>query len=179
MINLLPESYKVIFSREYRWRVAVVLMVFVDAVIIIGVALLGPVYIEARLDASTAANQARSVEKKNDLHTSLITETATLSATLKALSTTSPTPMLLTDIMPIISADKTTNISITSIDYTTNSSGANTITLTLTGTATTRNSLAAFISALKGEKRISNVAIPISDYAADTNVPFTITITAS
>ncbi len=181
MINLLPELYKLRFSREYHWRVVIMTLIFIDVVIIIGTILLGPVYFAARVQAETAATQAQSIAKKDNLHAGLVAETATLSATLKALSSIPSTALLFTDVMPLISADKTSAISITGINYTLGSKSGTTqsVTLVLTGTATTRNSLAAFISILKNESRISSVTIPISDYAADINVPFTITIIAS
>ena len=130
--------------------------------------------------ANAVTSQTQALEKKNDLHSNLIAETTTLSITLKALNSTSPASMLFTDIMPIISRDKTSSISITNITYALSSAkNTKTITLELTGVATTRDSLASFINILKGEPSISSVTIPISDYAADTNVPFTITIIAS
>lgn len=181
MINLLPEQYKLRFSTEYRWRVAIVIMVFIDALIVIGMTLLVPVYLYSHAEATTTATQVEHTSQASNLHDGLVAQTATLSATLKALNDASLSTISFTKIMSIVSGDKTNADRITGINYTINAAPGKTttITLVLQGTAATRNDLANFVATLKGESRITNVNIPISDYAADTDVPFNITITAS
>jgi len=52
-------------------------------------------------------------------------------------------------------------------------------TVVITGTADTREHLRAYDLVLSGLSFIANVDLPISDYAQQTNIPFTLTLTGT
>jgi len=184
MINLLPELYKLQFSREYRWRVAVTVLLFLDALAIAASILLVPSFLQSAelgVVVSTPTTKEASSQAAA-LHAGLLAQTATLSTVLKALTSGGSAAPLFTDVMTRIDADKTKAISITSVNYALAARGAGgnaSAVLVMHGMAATRDDLAQFVAALKAEKYINNVQVPISDYAADSDVPFTITVTTS
>ncbi|GEM_PF-6487004 len=185
MINLLPELYKLQFSREYRWRVAVIALLFLDALVITASILLVPSFLQSAVPATGAALPAvtkDAAKQAANLHAGLLAQTATLSTALKALTSGATPVPFFTDVMTAIGADKPKAVSVTSISYSLNSvsdDSSVSAALVMRGVAATRDDLARFVAALKAEKQVSNVQVPISDYAADTSVPFTITVTAS
>jgi Tfp pilus assembly protein PilN len=177
MINLLPEQYKKSFISEYRLRVAVVLVGFLCLGGIAADGLLLPTYISSRQSqapgsVTKAASKATAAgPSPAALHAELVAQTATLSQTLSVLSTTGSQNQAFTDIIPTILDQKPRGVSITNITYVLGG------TVQISGTAATRDELAAFQAALQNQSTISLVNIPISDFAGDTDISFSITIT--
>jgi Tfp pilus assembly protein PilN len=176
LTNLLPEARKELIIREYRFRLGVVAALLLSLLVCVAAILLAPTYIF--LVANANAKETRLTDIKASLSSG---EEATLSKRLSVLSSNASS---------LISLSKTSSVSalvrsvlavprpgITLSGFThTAATGKTNGTLTLSGIAATRDVLRNYQLALQGEPSISTAELPVSVYAKDSNIAFTITI---
>lgn len=176
-INLLPTERRRALRLDYFLRLGTVAAVLATALVLVALVLLLPTYVflasaqttrEARLASAEAdLSSGDQVELVTRLD-SLTTDAATLIKLAKAPS--------VSVLMRTTLAVAHTGVAVTGVSYTPQS-GTKPGTLAITGTAITRDDLRAYQLALIATPIFSGADLPVSSYAKDRNIPFTITAT--
>lgn len=174
MINLLPENNKKQLLTEYHYRVIVVALIAVIAVIIIGITLLVPSYVLSSLQQEASRQTIAGANSTNVAeHKKLLDQLNAIKRTLKAIDEPQHMPLAPTVFFTTIVNDKLSAITITSFNYTLGDKS----TASIVGHANTREDLQAFAEKLKNDPTFSAVNLPISIFAKDKDLSFTITLT--
>jgi len=181
--NLLPSEREQLLAREYRLRLSVVGLSFVTLLTLAAAFLLIPSYV--LLSGSGSAKNAHLANIRSALASS---DQATLSARLTALSNDAAALLALsnkpsvTKIMSSTLAISRPGITLSNFVYAaaagkSDTSDASRATLTISGIAATRDVLRGYQLALQSAPSIRAAALPVSAYAKDANIDFTITLT--
>ncbi len=177
LTNLLPLERRHALRRSYFLRLGVVALLFASALTLAAAVLLLPTYVF--LVNSYHAKEARLASIESTLSSS--DETA-LSAQLAALSNDAATLVALEN-APSASATiraalatPRPGITLSGISYTP-ATGTAAGTLVLSGTAASRDTLRSYQLALQGASFARSADLPVSAYAKDTDIAFTITVT--
>ncbi|MEI8338095.1 MAG: hypothetical protein WCF92_03040 [bacterium] len=172
MFSLLPEQYRKKLQLEYRIRLAIVsLLGFIALSIVTGV-LIFPTYIRVSVENQILADQKLNLEKQIALQVGKDS-----SGDIKNIKQNINIASLdkRSVILAINTVTKVQSIDIKLINflYTYNSKLS---TLVIDGFATDRQSLQLFKKNLSAEPLFSGVELPLSDYAKDSNIPFSINL---
>ena len=179
LTNLLPFDRRRAIRREYFVRLATVFTCGLIAVVIGSGALLVPSYLylnqeihlrEARL-ADLDSRLASSQGQQANLRLNTLSENSTY---LSRLATTSSATPALRAVIELPHS----GITLSGFSYTPVQRGTDGR-MILTGTASTRETLRAYVQALGQLPFVSNADLPISAYAKESAIPFTITLTGS
>ena len=177
LTNLLPLERRRALRRNYFLRLGVVALLFASALTLAAAVLLLPTYVF--LANSYRAKEARLANVESTLSSS--DETA-LSARLAALSSDAATLVALGNapsasaIIRAALATSRPGVTLSSISYTP-ATGTAPGTLALSGTAASRDALRSYQLALQGASFALSADLPVSAYAKDTNIAFTVTVT--
>ena len=173
MFTLIPQQNKRALAKQYRIRLLIVFLFFASAVVCGGTLLLLPSYISVSFDKSIKQNELNPVlaqiEAKNKQGL-----TSTLAQMQTSLVLIRPEDGALHDAFEAINNHLAPGISIKSITYTRGVGAPSSF--SVTGTASTREKLLAFVDALKTEKIFTSVNLPISDLAKQTDTPYSISL---
>jgi hypothetical protein len=174
MFHLLPDKEKKTLEREYRYRLLLVGLCFVLATLVVASVFLFPSYIlsKRKLDDVTFRNtqMKKSIHAKTD--PALANFLSTLKDNLSALKSTSQmasSSVLIKD----ITDKKSSGIYLNQFSI---SNEGTTESILLSGKASNRDNLIHFYRDLQGDAHFSKVDLPISDFAKDKDISFTITI---
>lgn len=171
--DLLPRARRRAIRHGYFLRLAVAASFALSALAVTASFLLAPTYLF--LEQSVAAKQSRLAELKAALAASdeaaLSARLATLSAQAAALSTLGTAPQAATRLADVLSVSRA-GITLSGLAY-----ARKTYTITLTGTAATRDALRQYQLALSAAPFAARAELPVSAYAKDADIPFVITIT--
>lgn len=178
LTNLLPISRVRAFRRAYFMRLAVVAIFLASVAVAVHGLLLAPSYFFA------ARETAREQQQLDAISASLATtEEKQVSARLSALRDnvaylshlgTAPTA---SSALRAVLAVPRSGITLGGLSFTP-STGAKSQ-MMLTGMAATRDALRQYDQALATLPFVASADLPISAYAKDTNIPFTITLTGA
>jgi Tfp pilus assembly protein PilN len=177
LTNLLPRSKIKSFKREYLFRLATVgILLLVLLVIILGVLLI-PSYLYAREEITTESGALDRLSKTLDTAEAQQAqgELSTLQTESTQLTKLSSVPKASATIDAVLNVPRT-GISINGFTFTPPQNG-NAGTLQISGVAGTREELSAYDQSLGALPFVTNANLPISEYAQDSNIPFTITLT--
>jgi hypothetical protein len=181
LINLLPPERKRAFRRDYFYRLGTVALLLLSALVIIHGIMLLPTYLylqavektraaelanlnEQLADAEQDGTSARLAALKADAtHLSRLADTGTASAAVRMVLDVPRSGIAIQ------------NISFTPPSATTAADGK----MAISGTAATREALRAYSLALSSVPFISKVDLPISAYAKDIDIDFTVTLTGT
>jgi hypothetical protein len=176
-MNLLPPDRARAARRNYFLRLAAVSALALAAVIALHAVMLIPSYAylaeDIRGKAARADDLAAALTPQEKAASGAL---ATLSADATHLAQLGTTPTMSGAVRLVLSVPRD-GISLTGFAFA--PQDANARTMQLTGVASTRESLHAYVVALQGEPWISDASLPISAYAQDTNIPFTISLTGT
>lgn len=175
LTNLLPADRLRALRQIYFLRLAVVSLVLGAGVIVVHGVLLMPsyLYLDSQVQERTAtlatieAQLERSEEKQVSARIASLTTDATYLARLAELPKASAAVSAITKL-------SRPGIQLTGFSFAPTEGGA---TMTASGVATTREALRAYERVLSEQTYISSVTLPISAYAKDSDIPFTITLT--
>lgn len=174
LTNLLPSERERLLVRGYYFRISVVITVIVIVLIGVGALLLMPTYVFLTGSASDKENRLAHIKA-----TLSSADEVALSARLSALSNDAAALIALSK-KPSISvamrmalAVPRPGVTLSGFTYT---PGTTSNSLLITGTAATRDALRAYQLALQNMPSASSVTLPVSVYAKDSDIPFTITI---
>ena len=187
LMNLLPRERRHALSREYVFRLGVVLVVLITALTLIGAVLLLPTYVLLVESARTKQTHLTSIKSSlSSIDESVLSaRLATLTADAKTLLALAKTPSA-SGILRTLLAVSHPGVTLSYFSYTPTVSmsnksgkGSTTIpaTLVISGTAATRDALRNYQLALQSAPFISSATLPISTYAKDADIAFTITAT--
>lgn len=175
--NLLPPERDRLLSRAYALRVLVVAAAMVTVLTLAAAALLAPTYVYLTSSEQAKKVQLANIESKvspaDDI--TLSARLATLSANTTALLALSAAPsasILIRDTLAIAHP----RIILSGFSYAP-PAAKKPGTLTVSGSAATRDALRDYQLALQEVPFISSAALPVSAYAKDTDIAFTITLT--
>ena len=179
LINLLPKSAVNAFKRDYQFRFATLCVLTLVFILIINMLLLVPAYIYAHSHAASLQAKLDSLDQlmqTND-QSQVATRIANLTKEQTYLQGLQKAPKD-SALLDAVLASPRPGISLTTFAITPPAAGG-AGTIVLTGTADTREDLRAYTVSLGTLKFVSNVNLPISAYASESNIPFTITLSGS
>lgn len=174
MINLIPPEGRTALKREYLLRTGTVFATILSGVFIAGVALMIPTYV---LISSQLSSTESEYEKSADVNAEFKeAENAIRNANDIAIQLGGPTNQTYaSDVIGEITKRSPQGITLRAFQLERVKSYFPSV--QVQGIAESRSILAAFKEALKGVPNVSNVEVPLSDLAKDSNLPFAITIT--
>ncbi len=171
MSNLIPDNEKKEISSEYNKRLAVVCLCLAIFWALIVIALLVPAYtLSYVMTKRFQANNSPTLNEQN-AKADYQKQADEQKVLLRVLSVPDKGPNP-TDLFSVVVKDRPYGVSILSLDY---SSSTNPM-LSVDGTASDRKSLQSFVDVLESEPSAASVDIPISDFAKDSNIDFSIKI---
>lgn len=177
LINLLPlERQKKLF-REYFLRLSVVFIALVTALTLVAAMFLLPTYVFLTQGAATKTSHLANIESA--LASS---DGKTLSAHLNALSNNADLLLSLgetpsaSSVLRAMLAVPRSGISLSGFSYTPATRNVPGLVL-ISGRSQTREYLRSYQLALENTSFASSADLPVSAYAKDTNIAFTITVT--
>lgn len=177
MLNILSTTEKKKILVEYRFRLAVVFIFAVGALVLASLVLLAPSYLLAvtkynSISAELARVEAKqgSAAQEKDTNLQIISINKKIDLFLKGgvNATSSPSQMILN-----ILNDKGTSIKIQGFTY---DASVGLGRFVVIGSAIDRDSLAQFVERLKREPTFTKVDLPISSYVKSANIDFSIVI---
>ncbi len=178
MFNLLPDSFKEDLRKEYKLRRYIIILLFISFVQLSSLVFLFPSWATSsyKEEAITAEvekmNQADNVSNSNSIRSSIRSLNKDLSLFDSYLKYTKAMPFF-----DVILSKKTSSIRITNMTY--SSVSTSTATINLQGFSSTRDSLVNFKKNLDDSKAFINVDLPISNYAKDKDINFSMSLTIS
>lgn len=178
LTNLLPIERQSALAREYVLRVGVVAMVLLTILVFMAAALLVPAYVyltkaanlkQVRLTAISASLSSSDGAALSARLATLTSNATTLSTLVKSTTASSVIRQILT--VPH------TGVLLSGLSY--SASTKTPLTITLTGVATTRDTLRSYQLALQSAPFIRSAIVPVSVFAQDINIGFTMSVTLS
>lgn len=178
LTNLLPRSRWHALLRDYHFRLGVVALSLCTTLVVVAAVFLLPTYIF--LTGNVKTKEAHLADISAILSSS---DEAALSARLATL--TKETAML-SELEHVRSASNTIGlvlalprpgVTLTSFVYVPAAAPKKQGTLTLSGTATTRDALRSYQLALQSAPFARSAELPVSAYAKDANIAFSIVVT--
>ena len=175
MINFLPPDAKSEVHREYGIRVASVWALLLSGVAIVATILLVPTYVllARQLDALALEVVGSDVESQSREYTAGQGELADALAFARILDTR-PVGPTAAEVLREIQKVQTYAVRVSGFSYT--HTGTAVQGVEVRGVAATRTALADFAAALERDPLFARADIPVSDLAAEHDLPFTITI---
>lgn len=184
LTNLLPLDRLKILRRNYFIRFSVVGTLMLTFLFVAAAILLFPTYLmlsqyetDKKAILNSAATALSSAEEQ-----SLSTRLITLTTNAKMLAALGTTASVSTRFGTILTVPRV-GITLSGLAYTPSNGAAKgstkptLVTLAVSGTAATRDSLRNYQLALQGVPFVATATLPVSVYAQSTDIPFTITLT--
>ena len=180
LTNLLPGHNRKAFRQEYFVRLATVATLSLVGVVIAQAVFLLPSYLYERelISERTAELQRLSASAATAQEQEAQSERTTLQAKANFLTGLPKTPTASTVLRAVLAVQRT-GITLTGITFGTAGASAGGRTMQLNGIADTREHLRSYDTSLGALPFVSSADLPISDYAKDSAIPFTITLTGS
>jgi hypothetical protein len=182
LTNLLPEDKTRAIRREYFLRLLLIAVLVLTVVVIAQMVFLLPSYLYEHELVATRSSELQALS--SNLATAQEQQAQTQLSALKSgadfLLGLGKAPTVSAAMRAILAVSRP-GITLSGFAYgqvDANPSSA-TRTLQLSGIASTRESLRSYDSALAALPFVSSADLPISDYAKDSKIPFTITLTGS
>lgn len=179
LTNLLSLERRSALRRDYFIRLSIVAVFLVIALILAAAALLLPTFVFLTANESAVKTRLASIEStlssSDDI--ALSAQLAALSnsaASLSALANTRPVSMVVRTILAVSRPGVTLSNFVYSAATNANN---NQSTLAISGIAATRDALRSYQLALQGSSFVHSADLPVSAYAQDANIAFTITVT--
>lgn len=178
MFNLLPKTEKEAIRREYRIRLATVVLWFSFATLVIGSLLLLPSWFLSAQKEKVAQSRFDALSQSIERRGAAGLEGVLLATKkqLELLAREAPKGLLY-ELIGAIASRRPKNISFESITVTDRSGEKRGI--AVTGLARDRDSLVLFSRALEGLPFLERVELPLSSLAKESDIPFSLNVTAS
>ena len=175
MFNLLPENLRKEIVKEYRFRLSIIIILFVIIIQLSFLVFLFPSWLTSfykEKDFSARGDEADRSLLSLDI-SSTTAYIKSLNSTLSVIDNSLDYPEFVPIINEVLSK-KTTGIRLSSINYSADSKTAGT--LNITGMSDKRDTLVSFVDKLKDVSYLKKVDLPISNLAKDKNIDFSINI---
>jgi len=175
--NLLPPERQRALSRNYFLRLTVVMVLIASTLSLVSMALLIPTYVFLTGSANTKKAHLASIDStlSSSEEVSFSGRLTVLGRNVAVLSTLAHTPSPSSIIRKTLTISHS-GIALTGFVYTP-AEGARPGTLDVSGSAETRTALRNYQLALQGALFVRSAELPVSAYAEDSNIAFTIRVT--
>jgi len=177
MFNVLPDNFKEEIRKQYRGKRTIVWLSAVIALQISTLIFLMPSYVYltfqeknlvAQNDSSGQTQQTQSTAKISQIFKTTNAQLSALSLSVSSSSTS--------DLIAHLISLKGSSITFQEITYTMDTATSSTI--ALSGVAATRESLLSLAKTLEADDSFENVDLPVSNFAKDKNIDFSMTMEA-
>jgi hypothetical protein len=179
LTNLLPQENIKAFRQAYLLRLATTVVWVVTGLVLVQGIFLLPTYVYERhaIDADSAKLQTLSTTFGTEQEKEAAAESLALQGDSAHLLMLAKTPTASAALRAALAVSRP-GITLTGFTFTPSAPGGVSH-MQISGTSDSREDLQSFDSALGALSFVSSANLPISDYAMDTNIPFTITLTGS
>ena len=171
--NLLPAMRKKEIRIEYYIRLSIVLLVFVNVVVLIGVVALFPSYMYVKSETEAVKEEYERYQAEVSANKELVEELVRHSYITTTLQEVLDEERF-TDILNEVLLKRPEGVTVVGFSYSRTAH-----TMTLHGIAATRDLVAPFAQDLEESERFSSVPVPIADLAKNTDLPFQLQMTMS
>lgn len=179
LTNLLPRHRIRAFRRGYFLRLGTLALLLLAGIVIAHGLLLLPAYLYAKGEVARETTQLASLNARlqNSEEKQVQIRLAALADNVKYLGRLSTTPTASAAISAVLKVPRT-GITLSGFTFTppTLKEGGR---MVISGTASSRDTLRAYALALGQLSFVTNADLPISAYAMENNIPFTITLTGT
>ena len=176
LTNLLPNSRRGRLVREYKFRLGVIAVVTTVLLILCAGVLLIPTYVflveTVRAKETRLASVQSTLSSKDEI--ALAERLSALSDDVVFLTALSEKPSVSGLVSSVLGVSRP-GVTVSGFTYAAADSGSGT--LTVSGIAATRDALRRYQLAMQEAPFVRKADLPVSAYAKDTNIAFTITIT--
>lgn len=174
MINLLPQKEKTLIIKEYHLRRLALYLAMALALVVVAGVLLLPSYVLSLYKKNAAeSSYIRPPVTNPEESKELLSRVNKGKAALLALEPEQPSKMPI-ELVTMITSLKTDENRINSIKYT--FKPPQSFEVMVTGVAKNRQSLISFKNALEAVPGLDEVELPVSNFAKDSNIKFSLTI---
>jgi hypothetical protein len=175
--NLLPPEREHALKSDYRTRLVVVALWLISALTLGAGALLIPTYLLLAQQEGIKSVQLASLTAKlsSSDEVALAQRLAALSENASRLTDLGKDPSISNTLREML-AIAHVGAALTALDYTPGD-GKQARVVKISGTAASRNALRNYQLALEGSPLVASASLPVSAYAKDTDIPFTIVVT--
>ncbi|MGH7175169.1 MAG: hypothetical protein ACREGR_02320 [Minisyncoccia bacterium] len=175
--NLLPEDRAHSMTRDYWLRLAALAIFLLTALIVLNALLLAPSYAIVEKQIASKQSELAALETANassgaSSYAALLADFNKRAAALASLPAESLDIPLLIEVLGVPHP----GVALTSFTFAPQTKGA-APQLSLNGTAATRDALRSYDLALSQAPFAANANLPVSAYAAESDLPFTLTLT--
>lgn len=183
LTNLLPESRIRAFRRLYFLRLAAVTLTLLALLAVMHSMLLLPAYFYSEGQVARSQAELASIDQaaQTDEDQQVKARVATLTATANDLAKLDQAPVASAALRSVLAVSRT-GVALTGFTFSAPPppyTASTTAKMGVTGTATSRDALRNYAAALGGLPFVANADLPISAYAKETDIPFTITLTGT
>jgi len=178
MYNLLPQIQKDTLLREYRSRLVIAALVLVALALVIASVLLVPSILLSSQKEESATRRFEALRSRTGRGDEKELERVLReSKSVLALLRHEAPKTLFHELLMSMVAVKTSHVSLVNFSFTPSEAG--TFQADVSGIAKDRAGLVAFVKALEQTGFFEAVTAPISDFAKDTNIEFSVHITGA
>lgn len=177
LTNLLPSERQKALRRDYFLRLGVVIVLFMTILTLASMILLLPTYVLLVESSQTKEKHLASIESavSSTNGTALSARLAALSSSTAILSALAHAPLMSATIRSMLTIPRP-GVTLSGFVYTP-IKGTISGTLAVSGTAVTRDALRNYQLSLQSAPFALSASLPVSAYAKDSNITFTITMT--
>lgn len=176
--TLLPEKEIKILKREYRIRLVIFLLFFMSCSVLAGIISLVPAYVYSYTREKEVLNRLTELQKNREDGglVAIKKELADTSTMIKKIKD-GDSSIIYSSIVYNIINHKPVGVSINNFDLSsTGTSATSTISVTMQGKASTRESLVTFRDRLAKDPLITKVELPVSDLAKSKDISYSIKV---
>lgn len=180
LTNLLPRSSVRGLRREYFVRLTTIALLMATVGIVIHGILLFPAYLythaqvaQEQHELDTMAASASTAEEQ-----SINAQIAAVKADITYLGRLGTQPTASAAVRAILTVPHP-GVSLSGFTYTAPLTASSSAQMTVSGTASTRDSLRGYVESLGQQPYVTKADLPISAYAKESAIPFTVTLTGS
>lgn len=177
LTNLLPPERQRLLAREYVERLGVVSVALAIILVLISAVLLLPTYVFLIKSADAKETRLSAIDStlSSANETTLSARLVSLTSDATTLKTLSEKPSASGVVRTVLGVPHL-GVTLSSLSYTP-AAGTTPGTLTISGSAATRDTLRSYQLALQGAPFALSAVLPVSAYAKDTDIAFTIIVT--
>lgn len=177
LTNLLPSDQERAFRAQYRFRLGTLALILLAAVIVVHGIVLVPSYLllDDQLDAERSRLATLEATLSSSEGTSINTRLAALERDGARIVAIASSPAASSVIRAVLGVPHT-GIMLSGFSY---DAPAPSGRLVITGMAATRESLRQYVLALSGLPFVTNADLPLSAYAKEADIPFSIVLAGS
>lgn len=181
MTNLLPQTKLVSLAREYKYRLATVAVFAFVVVVILSAGFLIPSFIISNVKLTGIAQEAQKARAVSELQDTKNTSSAILKDAKNKLALLRPNASddSVQNVLGLITKNKASDIRIQSVSYERSTVGADDGKIVVSGIAKNRESLTTFATQIQSNSIFKNVDLPISNFAKDKDIVFSMQISGS